>query len=190
MNLFKRGSAIAAGTLLTVVLTSCSGGTDAPKPAPQPQESSGSAISNPKNASSVDVCQLLPPEGASAVGVNPTGELDDTPKISSDVAEACVWETSDGAQSVSLSVLTDRSIKDYYDNKSQYPDYQEMTIAGYPAVRANDADPTQSGSCSIYAAVGERQMLTAFSMQADVADPCAVSQKALEASIPTLPAAK
>ena len=124
------------------------------------------------------------------MSLNPTGERDDTPKISADTADACVWKSPDGHNSVSLSVLPDRSIKDYQANKAQYADYQELSVAGYPAVRANQADPAQAGSCSLFLAVSDHQMLGAFTIQSPITDPCASSQKALEATLPTLPAAK
>ena len=186
MSMVKRGGAITAGALLVVTIAGCSGGAESPK---QPQET-GPAISNPKNASKVDLCSMLPPEGASAAGLDPAGEIDDSPKISDDIQESCVWKSPDGKTSLALSVLPDRSIEQYQANKAKYADYQELTIAGYPAVRANDADPAQSGACSIFLAVADHQMVYADTAQVDIADPCAVTQKALEATVPTLPAAK
>ncbi|GAA2356157.1 hypothetical protein GCM10009854_37820 [Saccharopolyspora halophila] len=189
MSLLKRVSTFTIAALMVVFMAACSGGDKPPEPTPQPQ-GSGSKISNPKDALSVELCSLLPPEGASAVGLDPAGEIDDGPKLSDDAAETCLWKSPDGHDSLRFSVLTDRSIKDYHDNKSQYSDYQELTIGGYPAVRANKADPAQSGSCSIFLAVADRQVVHAYAAQASITDPCAISQKALESSVPTLPAAK
>ncbi|MFC7340694.1 DUF3558 family protein [Saccharopolyspora griseoalba] len=189
MSLLKRGGAITAGALMLGSLVACSGGAESPAPPPKPQDS-GTAISNPKNASGVDLCRMLPQEGASAIGVDPTGAIDDTPKISDDIPDTCVWKSPDGHTSVALGVIPERSIDEYYANKSTYSDYQELTIAGYPAVRANDADPAQSGSCSIFLAAADRQVIYADTAQVDITDPCAVTQKALESAVPTLPAAK
>ncbi|QIZ34126.1 DUF3558 domain-containing protein [Saccharopolyspora sp. ASAGF58] len=82
------------------------------------------------------------------------------------------------------------SIQQIYDNRSTFSDFQELTIAGYPAARANQGDPAQDGWCDIYLATSENTMLRAFSRDASHADACGLAQRALEASIPTLPAAK
>ncbi|MBQ0927124.1 DUF3558 family protein [Saccharopolyspora endophytica] len=188
MSLLKRGGAVAAGTVLTALLAACSG-TGAESPAPQQPQPAGPQISNPKDVSSADLCSLLPPEVATSLGVAPAGQMDDGPKIG-DSAEACVWRSPDGKDSVRLSVLTDRSIKTYYDSKSQYPDFQELTLADHPAVRANEGDPAKDGACSIFLGAADGQVVHSFATQTNITDPCALSQKALESSVPTWPAAK
>ncbi len=187
MNSFKRGGAVAAGAVLIAVVAACSGGgSDAPQPQPQP---SGPQISNPKDVAAADLCSLVPGEAATSAGLAPTGQMDDGPKIG-DSAAACSWHSADGKDTFRLSVLTDRSIQTYYDSKSQYPDFQELTIAGHPTVRANDTDPKQGGACSLFLGTKDGQVVHAFASQVNITDPCAISQKALEGSVPSWPAAK
>jgi hypothetical protein len=83
----------------------------------------------------------------------------------------------------------DRKIQDYYDGKSFYPDYREFTIAGYPAVRANQGDPSADGICAMAVAINDNQVLTVTTMNLPIIDPCGLAQKSLEAAVPNLPAA-
>ena len=91
-----------------------------------------------------------------------------------------------------MTPLDSRSIQAYYDNKSKYRDFAELTIAGHPAVRANAGDPAQDGFCDIFLATKQDQILSAQAsfIGLDGQDPCTLAQQALEASVPNLPAAK
>lgn len=187
MSSFNRGGVVAAGAVLMAAMTACSGGgAGTPQPQPQP---AGPQISNPKDVASADLCSLVPADVAASAGLAPNGQMDDGPKIG-DSEPACSWHSADGKDTFRLSALTDRSITTYYDSRSQYPDFQELTIAGHPAVRANDADPKQSGACSLFLGTKDGQVVHAFTTQVNITDPCATSQKALEGSVPSWPAAK
>lgn len=184
----------SVGVVLAGALVACSGGDSgqtAEQPKPEAEPGGELDIANPKDAAAVDMCSLLPGEAASSMGLNTEGEMDDGPDIASDSPESCVWKTEDGFTSVSLSPLNDRSIQEYYDGKSQYPDYQELTLAGHPAVRANQGDPQQDGFCAVFLATSDDQLLYAHSDTSsdNESDPCGLAQKALETSVPTLPAA-
>ncbi|GAA0519837.1 hypothetical protein GCM10009545_22270 [Saccharopolyspora thermophila] len=185
---------LAAGVVLTSALAACTGGgptgDEPPQSSQQTQAQTGPEISDPRSPFAVELCALLPPDAATSLGLEPTGEVYDGPKISPDSAESCVWETPDGHTSVALAPIKDRSIQEYYDHKSAFSDYQELTIAGHPAVRANQGDPAKDGFCAMFAAVSKREMLYAFTHEISKTDPCGLAQKALEASIPTLPPAK
>lgn len=193
MGVLKRSCGIAASVVVAGTLAACSGGTGSngqPTESPQQTQAAGPQISNPKDASAVALCDLLPAQAATSLGFEPEGKINDGPKISPDAVDACMWRTPNGHDALQLAVNKDRSIQEYYDNKSTFTDYEELTIAGYPAVRANQGNPAQDGACSIFLAVSNTEMIHSFTTQTDVTDPCAISEKALEASIPTLPAAK
>ncbi|MEU5850966.1 DUF3558 domain-containing protein [Saccharopolyspora shandongensis] len=195
MSVFKRSATIGTGLVLTGLLAACSGGQS---PADRPPSSSattqtqasGPQINSPKDAAAVDVCRLLPPEGATAAGLQPTGEISKN-LIDPSATDGCAWRDGNGT-SVTMTPLSDRSLQEYYENKSQYVDFQELNIAGHPAVRANEGDRMRDGFCNIFLATKDGQVLASQSdTNADGrTDPCNLAQKALEASVPTLPAAK
>ncbi|GGI92540.1 hypothetical protein GCM10011581_32120 [Saccharopolyspora subtropica] len=192
--MLKRSGVLAAGVVLTGTLAACTGGgptgDESPQSSGPTQAQTGPEISDPRSPFAVELCALLPADAATSLGLEPTGKVNDGPKISADAPESCAWRSRDGHTSVSLGRIKDRSIQEYYDNKSAFSDYQELTIAGHPAVRANQGDPAKDGYCVVFAAVSEREMLYAFTSDDNKTDPCGLAQKALEASIPTLPAAK
>lgn len=147
----------------------------------QPQAES--KVENPKNGANTHPCDFLSSEDASSLGFKREGiPSPDSPD------ELCIWETENGERSVSLGVM-DRKIQDCYDGKSFYPDYREFTIAGYPAVRANQGDPSADGICAMAVAINDNQVLTVTTMDLPIIDPCGLAQKSLEAAVPNLPAA-
>lgn len=190
MTTLKRSLVAGAAVVLTTALGACSGGSDSetPSPSPAPQNQSEPAISDPRDASAVELCQLLPAEAATSLGLQPTGEADEGANLNPDAPPACTWKTTDEHGSVALGSDSQISIQDYYDNKAIFVDYRELTIAGHPAVQGNRSKPEETGNCWVYVGTKENQVLSAFAF--GVPDPCSLAQNALEASVPTLPAAK
>lgn len=191
-TVFKRSAGVSLGLLLAGLVTGCSGSQPArsESPAPKPSaEQSGPQIDSPKDAAAKDVCALLPPEGATSLGLQPTGEFEEN-MIDPDAPAGCAWRDGSG-NSVTLTPLSDRSLQIYLDNRAQYPDFEELAVAGHPAVRANEGDPAMDGFCNVFLGTKDGQVLAS---QTDINspeefDPCGLAQKALEASVPTLPAA-
>ncbi|MGI8307614.1 DUF3558 domain-containing protein [Saccharopolyspora hattusasensis] len=187
----KRSTVIAASALVVGGLAACSGpdssGGEPPRNPPQ-ETATGPKVSDPRDPSAVDLCSLLPADKAVSLGYEGQGKVLKSP--SPDSPETCSWGTADRNNTVSLAPIKDRSIQDYYDNKSKFVDFQELTISGHPAVRANKGDPAKDGWCSIYLATTDSSLLYAFARDSSKADACGIAQKALEASVPTLPAAR
>lgn len=154
---FRRSIVAAGGVTLSVVLAACSGGAgdESPASGSQSTETSSSQttpgvdIANPKDATAVDVCSLLPEEAAQKLGVQAQGEKESNLTSSESSTEPCVWESEYGATSVSLAPLSNSSIKQYLDGSDSYSDFKELTISGHPAVRANRNDP-MTGEVAIY----------------------------------------
>jgi hypothetical protein len=188
MTTLKRSFVAGATIALTITLGACSGGSssETPPPAPPTQNPSGPVISDPRDASAVDLCQLLPADAATSLGLNPTGEAETSP-IDPDMPPQCTWKSEDGGTTLSLGP-SKVSIQWYLDNKSTFVDYRELNIAGHPTVQGNKADPAQTENCWMYLGTMDNQVLGAFAF--GTANPCSMTQKALEASVPTLPAAK
>ncbi|WP_176797810.1 DUF3558 domain-containing protein [Actinopolyspora mzabensis] len=197
----RRSGVIAGGVLLSVVLAGCSSGsaeqngdsagTTTGESTSSSESSSGSAIANPKDATAVGVCELLPKEAAVQLGVQPQGEKEE---VESGSAPACVWESAEDFTSVSLSPVQGRSLDTYYEHESEYVDFERITVHGHPGVRSNRVKPMESGSCGMHVAVQEDQLVQSFttvpSDDTGSADPCALAKKALRLSLPSWPAAE
>lgn len=189
-HVLKRAALIGAAFLLAGTSAACSSGGPAESPA-EPSKSAGSQIQDPKDASAVDPCALLSPEAAQNAGLDPAGKKAES--LLEESPANCKWNApGDFGTSVTLTPLTDRSIQTYRDGKAQFSDYQELTIAGHPAVRANKGDPAKDGFCRVQVGTKEGQVLEAFSDTdpGSGVDPCGLAQRALEASVSGLPAAK
>lgn len=202
MSTLRRTAIAGIGLAASLVLAGCagssggengSGDTEAQKASKSsvPQASGGPEIASPKNAAAVDVCNLLPSDAAAKIGVKPQGEKQ-TNSLNAETSPSCAWTSPDGRQFVSLAAFDGRSIQTYYKNKDSYVDFQKLTIAGYPAVRANKVDPKSSGSCALFLATKNNQVVGANVQTPDAGqvDPCGVGKKMLKLSLPTWPAAK
>ncbi|WP_460328631.1 DUF3558 domain-containing protein [Actinopolyspora lacussalsi] len=181
----------------------CSGGSAPESPGSEERSAESSAsrnaagpeIANPKDATTAKVCELLPAEAARELGLQPRGE---TPEgnltLPDEAADRCVWKSSYGATSVSLTPLAGRSIQQYYDNPQSYVDFKKLNIAGYPAVRANRDDPMSGGSCDIFLATKQNQVVKSYwrlnAADTGEVDPCGNAKKALRLSVSSWPAAK
>lgn len=190
MSTLKRSALVGTAIALTALLGACAGGGSGSETQPSQQanqDQTGSKISDPRDATAVDLCKLLPADAATSLGLNPSGEVDDKPKLNPDEPPTCTWKSEDGSTIVSLGPMTG-TIEEYRKNKSIFVDYQELTIAGHPAVQGNRSNPAETGNCWMYLGSKDNQLLAAFAMGNSA--PCSLTQKALEASVPTLPAAK
>src|SRR5690606_4004216 len=173
-----------AALAATMSLTACSSEEPAAQPS-QPTnsvESSGVQVPNPKDATAVDPCDMLTEQTAVELGLRPKGRP-------SKQENSCQWASEDFSLYASLSPIENRSIQEYYENKSTYADYGELTIAEHPAVRANRSNPTEDGHCDIFLAKNSNQVLYATARDSSYTDPCSLAQKSLEAAIPNLPSA-
>lgn len=203
-NGLRRSVTVVGGVVLSVVLASCSGGSGAESGSPssggQSTDTSGSQssseveIANPKDASATDVCSLLSADAATELGLSPEGEKKSSLTGESD-PNSCYWkDPEDSATKSRFRVFGGRSIQSYYDNSGDFQDFKKLTISGYPAVRANKGDPMSAGSCNVYLATQQSQLVaTSAHINAEDTgkiDPCARAKKALKLSISSWPAAK
>lgn len=193
MSLFGRVAAGCGSLVLSAVLSACSGG-GAPggepggtKPSAPPN--AGVVINDQKDAAAGDLCSLLPPNVASSMGLDPGGKLEDDPVSG---GKSCAWRNSDG-RAISFAVMP-VGIDDFYAKSGAYKDFQKLTIAGHPGVRANEVDPKSVVSCYVYVGTKQKQMLSAAgwinSRDMGKVDQCQLAQQALEAAVPALPSAK
>lgn len=197
MSLFGRSAAVCGGVVLALTLSACSGGGDSQggdtgSAKPAPPGNSGTAIKDPKDAAAADLCSLLPPNTANAIGVDPHGQAKSS-EVTND--KTCGWkENTDNIGKGLTITLTSKDISGVYGQPQAYADFERLTIAGYPAARANQAQRGTVDTCHVFVATKPGQMLMA---QGAVApdkvgkdDPCQIAQQALEAAVPLLPSAK
>lgn len=169
---------------VSMPLAACSSEEPAAQP-PQPATSEAAPavqISNPKDATAVDPCDILPNQTATELGLLPEGRPAEEENL-------CQWVSEDRSLYVAFAPLENRSIQEYYDNKTAFVDYGELTIAGYPTVRANQGNPAEDGFCDFFLATNDNQVLHAAGSDSSLTDPCGLAQKALEAAVSNLPAA-
>ncbi|SDR03356.1 Protein of unknown function [Actinopolyspora saharensis] len=151
-------------------------------------------IANPKDAAATDVCSLLSARAATELGLSPEGERKSSLIDESD-PDSCYWQDpGDRATKSRFRVFEGRSIQSYYENPGEFQDFKKLTISGYPAARANKGDPVSAGSCNVYLATQQNQ-LVATSAHVSVedtgkVDPCAKAKKALKLSVSSWPAAE
>ncbi|WP_157062952.1 DUF3558 domain-containing protein [Actinopolyspora mortivallis] len=201
---FRRGGVVAGGVVVSVLLAACSAGSPAEPPSasggPTTESStssdpSGVEIADPKDAMAVDECQLLTAEAAQKVGVRAQGEKKkENLTLPDEDPKTCIWESASGSTSIFLTVLSDRSIQQYYDNPDYFVDFKKLRIAGYPAVRANQDDPMTGGSCDVFLASKRNQVVKSTSFlpsdEVGTVDPCELSKQALELSVSSWPDAE
>lgn len=201
MTLSMNGLKSSAAGLFALALVPIAGGcalpggsTGAtPQPAPPPPANSVK-IDSPKDAKAVPLCNLLSPQAAQSLGVEPQGEPNEN-SIDPSQPPQCEWETAnDDRLVVGLTVLDRNIARDYYATPQLWEDFAKLDVVGHPTVRANPRDPNKVGSCDLYLATQENQMIASQvilpSADAGKTDGCQIAQRALEAVVPGLPPAK
>ncbi|MCA1228699.1 DUF3558 domain-containing protein [Saccharopolyspora sp. 6M] len=185
---FRFGVAVFAAFLASGCAVGGSSGGEAPGSDSRPT----SEINDPRDAASVQQCSLLKSEDIQALGLSPDGKVKPN-ELDPSMPDNCTWESDDGKKSLAVTVFPGRSIQQYRDNSDSYVDFSEMVIAGHPAVQANASSP-EGGSCGIFLGTKDDQVVSAVAIDFTKAekpyDPCPLAKSALEASVPTLPAAK
>ena len=170
------------------------GSTGGAQPAPPPPADNAVKIDAPKDAKGVPLCNLLSPQAAQSLGLKPQGQ-EEADDLNPSEPPMCRYE-SEGTDKLvlSMSVLERNISRDYLASPQTWQDFAKLDVVGHPAVRANVADPNQRGSCDIFLATQENQMVASQvslpTTAPNKAESCQIAQKALEAAGPTLPLAK
>ncbi|SDP76835.1 Protein of unknown function [Actinopolyspora xinjiangensis] len=203
MTTLRRGALLAGGLALTMALAACSG--DSPgQPGPatgtttgdatSSDSRSGTGITNPKNPAALEPCELLPDEAASTLGLKSKGERRQN-DLKPDLPDMCTRKGEhNDSKRVTLVAFPDRTIQQYYDNKSSYGYFEKLDISGHPAVIGNTEDPAKSSNCAMYMAANDNQIVlsSTFIPTKDIGqvNPCDLAKQALELSLPSWPAAQ
>ncbi|MDP9643364.1 hypothetical protein J2S53_003309 [Actinopolyspora lacussalsi] len=203
MTKVQRGAVAAGALTLSFVLAACSAdstgetgsSTETTTDSVTSSTSqSGTEIDAPKDAASIDPCELLTDDASAALGMEADGESSPN-DLKPSLPDICRWESVENSfTTVSLTAFSDRSIQQYYDNKSTYGYFEKLDVSGYPAVVANTEDPANSADCVMYMAASANQVVMSSTdiSPNDVGkvNPCDLSRKSLKLSLPSWPAAK
>ncbi|MHA6797814.1 DUF3558 domain-containing protein [Bounagaea algeriensis] len=191
----KRGAMAAMALVSAGALAGCtSGGDEGTGTADQAQgqpsqkkQQSGVQIDSPKDASQVDMCGLVPPELVEKFGFSPEGKSETSITTGE---EMCRWSNPDEGGGLSFSAIGDRSLQTYLDNPDKYVDFEQVQIAGHPAVRANEGNPQEDGFCDFFVALNDNQVLSsqATATNPGVDDPCQISRQGAEEAVSNIPA--
>ncbi|GAB3560460.1 hypothetical protein J2S53_003366 [Actinopolyspora lacussalsi] len=199
----RRGAVIAGGLALTITLAACSSDSTGQTGTPEDTATSSLAssdsqsetgITNPKNPAALEPCELLPTEATATLGVETRGERKQN-DLKPSLPDLCAWKgRENGSKQVTLVALPDRTIQQYYDNKSNYGYFEKMQVSEYPAVVGNTKAPMEGSNCTMYMAANENQivMSSMFISTKNIGkvNPCDLAKQALELSLPSWPAAK
>ncbi|WP_083690891.1 DUF3558 domain-containing protein [Actinoalloteichus sp. GBA129-24] len=147
------------------------------------------AVANPKDATTLEICELVPHDVAVAAGFAPEGVLD-----SGGLLDACVWAAEeDRTAGVSVEVNdSSGGLSNIYGQRDQYADFREFEIAGHPALQATRA-VWGDGYCGIFIGLSDDQYLSFRSSrgldQPDTMNPCEQAVRLAEAVVPGIPEA-
>ncbi|MDQ0378266.1 DUF3558 domain-containing protein [Amycolatopsis thermophila] len=182
---------VGAAAVAAALLTGCSSGADtgnaptstAPAvdpalrvPAPLP---AGPIVSDP--------CSALSPAQTAEIGLASPGELYPSPG-----GQGCRWQSqAHDANKIFIAPLGDQQtgLTGVYANRAQDEYFEPVTVEGYPAVFAANADLRGSGTCALWVGVTDQLVVNINSSILDgpnATDPCPVVQKVAAAMVQRL----
>ncbi|HEY8372688.1 MAG TPA: DUF3558 domain-containing protein [Pseudonocardiaceae bacterium] len=200
MRRTKRIAVGAAGLSLLTLLTACGGSESG---TPQGAKGNGTttsaatssaaasqaapSVTDPKDAGGLAPCDLLKPDRAIAIGLEPEGtEVEPTGRFA-----PCNWRTSDRAFAVDVSADTTwEGMDELYDRQDMYAEFEPLEIDGYPAVRVGlYSDPAQ---CEMFVGIAETQAILVQGTRGpgQTFDTCAKVREVAQAVLASLPAGK
>ncbi|GAB2678343.1 hypothetical protein GCM10027271_44230 [Saccharopolyspora gloriosae] len=143
----------------------------------------GEQVASPKDPSNESPCDLVPSQTIHELGFHEAGE---------ETTDGCTWKSAGGGVELAVGVEPERSVQDFRDEAAKYSDFGELTVGEHPAVRANSGDPKADGKCELVVAANAEQAVSAKAKipSGATADPCALAQRALDAAVPSWPAAE
>ncbi|MBB5923917.1 hypothetical protein FHR81_004990 [Actinoalloteichus hoggarensis] len=164
------------------------GDTGVPSP-PAGDDPAVPSVVDPKDATTLEICELVPHDVAVAAGFDPEGVPDSGGPI-----EACVWAAEeDRTAGVSVEVNDiSGGLSNIYGQRDEYADFREFEIAGHPALQATRA-VWGEGYCGIFIGLSDDQYLALRSSrgldQPDTTNPCEQAVRLAEAVVPGIPEA-
>jgi hypothetical protein len=175
-------------------LAGCSS-TTAGSPVPHSEDSSSPQstkpeelaprVENPKDLRGVDSCELLNAAQKTELAITTPGET----LVTEWGEEECSWQNS--ALSVALAPDTRRDgLEEAYRRRTNFDNFAESTVDGYPAVRVNFF--TQG--CSVFVGVADDQVLfvdfgRVTGKDPALRDPCGFAENVAGMVLANLPAA-
>jgi len=180
---------LGAVAVAAAVLTGCSGGEEADSAA---APSSGPTVDPalrvpaplPTDSLVADPCSALSPAQVEEVGLASPGE-----EVAGDAGTDCRWRSSGyDTNKIYIGPLQgqDAGISGIYANREQDKYFEPVTIEGYPAVFAADADLRSSGTCALWVGVTDQLVVSVISsivQGPNVSDPCPAVERVATAMV-------
>lgn len=188
---------VAAVTVLA--LAACSeepeGSPDATTPAvttPSLPDSGAPRVENPLVTASFEAkpCSVTPPAELKKAGMDfrkSEAELD------SAFGPACDWfyrQEGYGVAGGRFTAISNRGLSEIYDQRDEWVVFEELTIAGYPAVIYDDIERQSPGFCTLPVGVrDDKTYVVTASLSTphpDVRNPCKVAKEFAEIAVETM----
>ncbi|GAB3574074.1 DUF3558 domain-containing protein [Amycolatopsis endophytica] len=184
-----RNSWLGAAAVAVTLLTGCSSGDGADSAAETnaaPSVDPAPRVPSPLVTDSLvrDPCTALSPAQAAEIGLANPGELYPSPG-----GQGCRWQSAGyDANKIFVAPLGDQDtgLTGVYANRAQDNYFEPVTIEGYPAVFAANADLRGSGTCALWVGVTDQLVVNINSSILDgpnVTDPCPVVQTVATAMV-------
>jgi hypothetical protein len=101
-----------------------------------------------------DICTILSPEQVAQLGDMDPAKRKDRPG-----EPVCGWHPKSTSRAVSYTfAISSKTLDDYYRNKDQFPAFEAIDIAGYPAVNFAKLD-LKAGDCDTIIGLGKSTAL-------------------------------
>ncbi|WP_198042848.1 DUF3558 domain-containing protein [Actinoalloteichus fjordicus] len=181
---------VESGGSASPAVTSAADETGATEPdvSGQSADPSVPVVRDPKDATGLDVCELVSPAAAATAGFDPSGRRDEAEGY-----EACRWAPlDDSLAGVSVNVRDDRGgLSLFYDQEELFSDFTEFSVGGNPGVQATIGGSDDSSICDVHVGLSDSQYISFRSSrgpdQPDDLDSCDQAFRLAEAVVPELP---
>ncbi len=149
-------------------------------------------VENPIDMRALEPCDLLPPDAAEELGLDPEGELERP----TGPFEPCLWRNRVTVSDAAVYRDIGRNgLGAVYDRRDAYAVFTPITIEGYPAVAAQHVE--QSKNCQVFVGTAHDQQFVVQSdnalyledgvTRAEESDPCARAADVARAVLVRLP---
>ncbi|OXM74676.1 DUF3558 domain-containing protein [Amycolatopsis thermalba] len=184
----KRTTWLAAALVAAGLLTGCSqgGSTDAAQTPTAPPVDPALRVPSPLPSGTLvsDPCSALSPAQVTEIGLVSPGEPYPSPS-----GQGCRWQSQAyDANKIFIAPLGNQQtgLTGVYANRAQDKYFEPVTIDGYPAVFAANADLRSRGTCALWVGVTDQLVVNVNSSILDgpnVTDPCPIVEKVAVAMV-------
>lgn len=187
------------GTVLGLMLAACSDNpgntpttTAPPVTTPSLPDSGAPKVENPLDTARFETepCSVSPLAALEKAGME-FRKAEEEPGFTA--GPRCKWfyrQDRYGVISGTFTAISDRGLSDLYDQRDEWAYFQELTIAGYPAVMYDGIERRDTGDCPLAVGIRDDQTydITASldTQHPNRKDPCKVAKAFVEIALKTM----